>query len=213
MMPRIVTVTVNPSVDISEKECAALIEVVRATPTDCVVISGSLPEGVPANLCRRLVREAKAHGAKVALDTSDAALEAGLDEGVFLAKPNLKELRRLSGGTLDDETSRKDAAENLVAEGRAEAVALTLGADGDILVARDGGRSFAPPAIEPLSSVGAGDSFLAGIVLKLSQGADPMTAMTFGLAAGSAALLTPGTALCRRGDVERLYEQMRRSAG
>ncbi len=50
---------VLPGPQLSEKECAALIEVVRATPADCVVISGSLPEGAPADFCRRLVREAK----------------------------------------------------------------------------------------------------------------------------------------------------------
>jgi 6-phosphofructokinase 2 len=66
--------------------------------------------------------------------------------------------------------------------------------------------------VTPRSAVGAGDSFLAALTLGLAQGRDPEDAFALAVAAGTAAVLTPGTELCRRTDVERIYEDVRRAA-
>jgi len=99
-----------------------------------VVASGSVPPGVPNDFFARVVRHAKALGAKTVIDTSGAALDAALDEGVTLIKPNLVELSELAGAPLERDAERIAAYRKLVADGRAQAVALTLGEQGALLV-------------------------------------------------------------------------------
>lgn len=109
------------------------------------------------------------------------------------------------GVPLDDERAWLDASRRLIKAERAEVVALTLGDRGALLVVRD--QAWRAPAlpIKPLSAVGAGDSFLGAMVWGLAQGRSIDDAFRYGVAAGSAALLSSGTGLCRRDDVERLY--------
>jgi 6-phosphofructokinase 2 len=125
------------------------------------VASGSLPAGVPDDFVARAAQAAKAQGAKVVVDTSGPALAAALAEGVFLVKPNLRELQELTGSALDGREQRLSAAGDLIERGAAEVLALTLGQHGGLLVTRR--QAFYAPAlpVEPVSAVGTGDSFLA----------------------------------------------------
>jgi 6-phosphofructokinase 2 len=170
-----------------------------------IVASGSLSPGAPSDFYAHAARIARKRGAKFLLDTSGPPLASALEEGVFLIKPNLRELRELMGVPLDDERAWLDASRRLIKAGRAEVVALTLGDRGALLVVRD--QAWRAPAlpIKPLSAVGAGDSFLGAMVWGLAQGRSIDDAFRYGVAAGSAALLSSGTGLCRRDDVERLY--------
>jgi 6-phosphofructokinase 2 len=170
-----------------------------------VVASGSLSPGAPSDFYGHSARIARKRGAKFLLDTSGAPLATALEEGVFLIKPNLRELRELTGVPLDEERAWVRACRRLTEAGRAEVVALTLGDRGALLVVRD--QAWRAPAlpIKPLSAVGAGDSFLGAMVWGLAQGRSIDEAFRYGVAAGSAALLSSGTGLCRRDDVERLY--------
>lgn len=186
-----------------------LHEVERMHPhPELLVMSGSLPPEVPGDFYARVARTAKAWGARLVLDASGPALSAGLAEGVFLTKPSLRELRELTGEALDSEQSQVAACRGLVASGRAEIVALTLGDEGALLVARD--RALRAPALEvkAVSTVGAGDSFLGAVVWAITAGRGLEEAFRYGLAAGSAALLTPGTELCRLADIEALRGQV-----
>jgi 6-phosphofructokinase 2 len=171
---------------------------------DYVVLSGSLAPGLEAGFFARAARAAKSAGCKVALDTSGPALLAALQERVDLVKPNLDELAEFAGHALDTEEARLRACSGLVASGMARLVALTLGADGALLVARERAWRARSPRIEPVGQVGAGDSFLAGLLVKLGQGEAQDSALRYATAAGAAALLAPGTELCRLADVERL---------
>lgn len=173
-----------------------------------LVMSGSLPPGAPEDFYARAARIAGRHGGMAVLDTSGPALAAALKEGLFLIKPSLRELRDLTGQDLEDETSWHAACAGLVASGKAEAIALTLGDKGALLVSRDGALRASALPIEAASAVGAGDSFLGAMVWALASGRNLEDAFRYGVAAGSAALLTPGTQLCRRDDVIRLYEQV-----
>lgn len=170
-----------------------------------IVASGSLSPAVPSDFYARAARIAKEHGAKVILDTSGSPLARALEEGVFLIKPNLRELSELVGVPLDDEYARVDACRRLTEAGRAEIVALTLGDRGALLVTRDHRWRAHALSIKSLSAVGAGDSFVGAMVWGLAKGMSIEDAFRYGVAAGSAALLSPGTGLCRREDVERLY--------
>jgi 6-phosphofructokinase 2 len=151
-----------------------------------------------------VARQAKKLGAKMVLDTSGASLAPALDEGVTLIKPNQNELSDFVGAQLESEQDYIAACRELIAASRTEAVALTLGADGALLItARRVWRS-APMKIEVVSAVGAGDSFLGGMVAALAAGKPIDEAFRVGVAAGSAAVMSPGTELCRPEEIERL---------
>jgi 6-phosphofructokinase 2 len=173
-------------------------------PPGYIVASGSLPPGAPEDFYARLARIAKDCGARMALDASGEALAAALDEGVYLVKPNLRELRELTGQTLETEQAWASAAGDVVASGGAQVVALSLGHRGALLAA-NGVRLRAPALpVKIASTVGAGDSFLAAMVWRLASGASLEDAFRYAVAGGTAALLAPGTSLAHKDDVERL---------
>lgn len=161
-----------------------------------IVASGSLPPGAPVDFHMRLATAARAAGSRMVLDVAGPALAEALRHGVYLVKPNLRELEELTGRPLDSDADRLAAARALVTKGGAEVVALTLGDQGAMLVTAD--RAWRAPAlpVTPVSSVGAGDSFLGGLVHALAAGQDLDAAFRLGMACGSAALLSEGTGLC-----------------
>jgi 6-phosphofructokinase 2 len=173
-----------------------------------VVASGSVPPGVPEDFFARVARCAKQLGAKCVIDTSGPALHAALKEGVTLIKPNLAELSDLLRAPLESDLARLAACRKLTMDGSAEAVALTLGDQGALLVTADKALRAQPVAIEAVSTVGAGDSFLGGLVAALASGESLQRAFRVAVAAGSAAVLSPGTELCRDEDVQRLLPQV-----
>ncbi len=171
-----------------------------------VVASGSLPRGVPDDFYARVARVAKQRGAKMILDTSGPALAAALAEGVYLIKPNLREMHDLTGREPSDALEWEDAAKNLVRNENVAMISLTMGHLGAALVTRDRTLRAPPLAITPVSAVGAGDSFLGALIHGLASEIDLEAAFRLAVAAGAAALLNPGTELCRADDVRRLAE-------
>jgi 6-phosphofructokinase 2 len=127
---------------------------------------------------------------------------------VYLVKPNLTELGALAEQELKDEAQQEQAVVNLVQGGQCEAVVLSLGAAGALFVASAGCERMRAPTVPIQSKVGAGDSMVAGMVLSLARGMELREAVRFGIAAGAAAVMTPGTELCRRADAEQLYTRM-----
>ncbi|MBP0632862.1 1-phosphofructokinase family hexose kinase [Cupriavidus sp. AcVe19-1a] len=179
-----------------------------AEPPRYLVMSGSLPPGVPVDFYARLARLARARGTQIVVDTSGPALVCALNEGVSLVKPSLAELRELTGLPLHGEEEWRNAALEVVREGRAQMVALTLGEQGALLVTAD--QTLRAPALPtPVSSsIGAGDSFLAAMVWALNRHTSKREAFHYGLAAASATLLSAGTGLCQRADVDRKYREI-----
>jgi 6-phosphofructokinase 2 len=196
--------------EIADAEWRAAVEATTSAAKSggYVVASGSLAPGVPDDFYARVTRAAHEHGARVVVDASGEALAAALDEGVYLIKPSGRELGELVGSTLTTIEERIAAAEELVARGRVEVVALTLGGDGAALATADGTVFLTPPAITVHSTVGAGDSFLAGMVLRLAEGRELVEAFRAGVACGAATAMTTATELCHRVDVERLEAQL-----
>ncbi|MBL6853803.1 MAG: bifunctional hydroxymethylpyrimidine kinase/phosphomethylpyrimidine kinase, partial [Alphaproteobacteria bacterium] len=121
-----------------------------------------------------------------------------------LIKPSRRELEQLTGTALPDRTALSQAARRLVEQRNTEMVAVTLGEDGALLVGRGFSLEATAPTIDPISTIGAGDSFLALLVLSLSEGRSPTAALRRATAAGSAALLSSGTALCHPAQVDEL---------
>jgi 6-phosphofructokinase 2 len=157
-----------------------------------VVASGSVPPGVPEDFFAQIARAGKARGARIVIDTSGPALRAALDEGVTLVKPNQNELSELVGQPLSSEAERIAACRKLVTDGQTEMVALTLGEHGALLVTRDRALRAEPMKIDVVSAVGAGDSFLGGLVAALARNAPLDEAFRMAVAAGSSAVMNPG---------------------
>jgi 6-phosphofructokinase 2 len=173
-----------------------------------IVASGSLPPGVPEDFFGRVASVAKASGAKVVVDTSGPPLKAALLDGVYLIKPNLREFRELTGARSSDDQALIEAGRSLIAQGFLKLIALTLGSEGALLISEHRALRANGLPIRPASVVGAGDSFLAAMVFCLAKQDSLEIALKYGVAAGSAALLNPGTELCRSEDVQRLVEQV-----
>ncbi|HET9628102.1 MAG TPA: 1-phosphofructokinase family hexose kinase [Novosphingobium sp.] len=178
---------------------------------DCawLVVSGSLPPGLPEDSYACIVEIARNRGIAVVLDTSGSALAKTLERGgLRLVKPSLGELEQLAGKRLDGQDHIIAAARAIVEAGQAEIVAVSMGHRGAALV--DIGQALVLPAIpvEARSAVGAGDSFVAAMTFGLAQGWETEQAFRLGMAAGSAAVLTPGTDLCHREDVARLAQMI-----
>lgn len=172
------------------------------------VASGSLPPGVPADFYARLARRLAARGVRLVLDTSGAPLGAALEAGVYLIKPSLRELGEATGAALDTMVQRHAACRALVRSGRAQVVALSLGAEGALVVTAD--EAWHAPAlrVHVVTTIGAGDSFVGGLVHALAGGDDVQEAFRYAMAASAAALLSSGTALCRPEDVARLLPEV-----
>ncbi|MDQ8727944.1 1-phosphofructokinase family hexose kinase [Bradyrhizobium sp. LHD-71] len=198
---------VLPGAQLSENEWSTTVAAVadiRPAPS-MVVVSGSLPSGISDEKFARAIRTIKASGAKIMLDTSQGPLRAAVEEGVHLIKPNLKEFQDLAGISGAQEPQLVDAARALIAKKRVAIIALSLGADGALLVSVDRALRARPLPVEPVSVVGAGDSFLGALVWQLSRSADLEEALRCATAAGAAAVLRAGTSLSRVEDVRRLH--------
>lgn len=196
-------VTSGPTVSPSEwQDC--LDNVVEAQ-CDYLVVSGSLPQGVPDDFYARVAAAASERGICVVLDSSGPGLAHGLaGGGIFLVKPSIGELRALTGEDLASEEPIAEAAQTIVRRGEAEHVAVTMGRDGALLANASGVLRLPAVPVEASSTVGAGDSFLAAMVHALASGREAADAFRFGLAAGAAAALSPGTDLASPEDIRRL---------
>jgi 6-phosphofructokinase 2 len=182
----------------------ALVSAEAGNP-DWLIASGSLPRGVPEDFYAMVARTASAKGQRVALDTSGPALRAALGTGLALIKPSLGEFETLVGRKLRRTGEPEEAALELVRSGAAERVAVTLGRDGALLATPEGVWRQPPLDVPVRGAVGAGDSFLAAMVVALARGDSPAEALAWGSAAGAAAVMSTGTAHPSRGQIEALF--------
>ncbi|NWB90794.1 1-phosphofructokinase [Pseudomonas agarici] len=136
---------------------------------DAVVVAGSLPRGVSAQWLQALLLRLKQRGLKVALDTSGAALRAGLTAAPWLVKPNIEELSEALGSPVTSLVAQSEAAARLHAQG-IEHVVVSLGAEGVNWFSAAPALHGLPPTVSVASTVGAGDSLLAGMLHGLLSG-------------------------------------------
>lgn len=201
---------VMPGPELTDKEqnrCLEALKELDGSP-DYAVLSGSLPPGVGPDFYRKVVRTLKPHGTKLIVDTKSDVLQETVQEGVFLIKPNMRELSGLAGKELDHEKQQEQAARDLVDRGMSEVVVVSLGAAGVLLVSCEATERIRAPSVPIKSRVGAGDSMVGGITFGLARGLPLRDAIRYGIAAGSATVMTPGTQLCRREDVEELFDEI-----
>ena len=185
------------------KKCLLAVE--EMSDVEFIIASGSLPPGVPDTIYALLAKIAKSKNAKFIVDTSGEALKHAAAEGVYMLKPNLGELSSLAGKKEIQPSEVKTIAREIIAKGNCEVIVVSMGADGAMLVTAEIAGIFKPPAVERKSTVGAGDSMVAGIVFYLAQGKDLTQSVQYGVACGTAATLNAGTELCKKEDADRLY--------
>ena len=199
-----------PGPHISRDELGKLIDkVTRIKPKpDFLVFAGSVPPGVPTDIYQQLIERAKKSGIKTVLDSDNKWLKEGIKAKPNVIKPNVHEAEELLETHLKDQAAIVEAVKTLVNRS-IDVAAISRGKNG--LIVANGGKilKITPPQVEVRSTIGAGDSTIAGLVLKLSQGHGIEEASRWAAAAGTAAALTPGTELCRREDVERILPQVK----
>ena len=190
-----------------EKDILSSLSMVNHLP-DFVVISGSLPSETDANFIRKLINMYKSKGSKIIIDTSGEALKTAVEEGVFLLKPNIGELAFLVGKEKLEETDVDQAAQLIISQGKAEVVVVSLGSQGAVLFSASEKIRIEAPPVEVKSTVGAGDSMVAGMVSVLVKGGDYKKVLSMGIACGSATTMTEGTGLFTRENAKHLFDQI-----
>ena len=197
-----------PGKSIEEQVIKNLIDDILSYSPAYVVASGSLPPGLPDYFYGLIVKTANAVGAKCIVDTSGPALQALQGKKAFLIKPNISELCKMLSVETLQKNEVPDAAQQAVRDGFAELIAVSMGPDGAWLVTAEKKYFASAPIVKKKSTVGAGDSMVAGITYMLQQQQPLQQVINFGVACGSAATMNEGTQLFTIEDVQQLYEQI-----
>ena len=181
--------------------------VLQLQSVDYLVLSGSLPKGVTPNVYGQLILAGIKKEAFIVLDTDGKALKESINYGPTLIKPNRHELSRLAGKDLSSEKDILNACEKVHGLG-IEYILVSRGKEGLILSTRENKiKAFAPP-VEVDSTVGAGDSVVAGFVKAHSQGEELTECVRLACAAGTATAKTPGTELCHAHEVKKVLKMI-----
>lgn len=175
-----------------------------------LVLSGSQPEGVPDGFPAHLATLAKSRKCRLIVDTSGPALSRLLSHpaAVEVLRLDRAESEKLAGRRLTSIANMASFAAALVAQGVAQMVVLAIGSKGSVLASAAGCWHAVTPKVPVVSKVGAGDSFVGAFSLALSRGQPPSEALSHGVAAASAAVMSDATALCRKADFRQLYGQV-----
>ncbi|WP_372918444.1 1-phosphofructokinase family hexose kinase [Salegentibacter sp.] len=197
-----------PGAKVGKKGLEDCLEVIKNLPDDVkyLVASGSLPPDAPDDFYGTIAEIAKSKNIKCVIDTSGKALVKAAEMGVCIMKPNLGELSTLAEKEEISGLEQEEVAKKIINEGRADILVVSLGARGAMVVTKDTIEYVVPPTVKQDSTVGAGDSMVAGMILSLSRGDALLDAVKWGVAAGTAATITPGTELCRKKDVEKIFK-------
>ncbi|XWN32773.1 MAG: 1-phosphofructokinase family hexose kinase [Devosia sp.] len=195
---------VLPGPTLSATEEAAVIAALVGlhSPPRIIVVSGSFPPGISPTFLRTIGEHAERVGAAMIVDGPREVLTQC--HGASLIKPNLRELETIAGTSLPTWDDQIAFARTLRAQGVSANVLVSLGEDGALLITEEEAVHFTVPPVELVSAVGAGDAMVGALVAALDRGEDLAAAALEGAAAGSAALLTPGTELCHVADAQAL---------
>lgn len=194
---------------VTPAEIGLFFQRIRSLGSDAefVIVSGSTPPGVNHNIYAQIVTTLKGKGIKVAVDADGELLRQACAARPTIIKPNIHEFQRLTAVSSTQIEDLLPAARKIVQSG-VEIVLISMGAQGMLAVTAQETYQAIPPEVKVVSPVGAGDAALAGFVLALTQGMEIREALIQGVAAGTAAVMTPGTALCRKADVEKIKKKI-----
>lgn len=177
------------------------------TESDVITISGSVPKGVNIDIYSRLVAMVKQKGKKVILDTSGDLLKEGIKVCPTMIKPNREEVKALLNISMDDRDELVAGARKLQSMG-IEFVVVSLGTDGALLVTKDCIYHGKPPRIQPVNTVGSGDSMVAAFAVGLAREYNVEEMLRYAIAVSAANTLTMTTGSFKEEDMKALYNQV-----
>jgi 6-phosphofructokinase 2 len=196
-----------PGPPISLQEWESCLEQIAAIDSDFVVLSGSLPSDAPPDLITKVAKMVRQKEKQLFVDGPGKLLKQVAQEGVVMMKPNLKELSEL----LQEEVTATSAglkAQQFLQNAACSFMVVSLGALGALLVTKDRVVPVLAPEVQVRSTVGAGDSMMAGIIFQLVNGSTVEEAARYGVAAGTATTTHAGTSLCHKQDIDAVLGRM-----
>ena len=199
----------EPGFAVTEEDCERLIEKFCAILPDCrvVTISGSAPAGAGPMLYRRMIRCAVEMGKPVILDTSGRLLEECLLERPTMIKPNIDEIRALTGRPMNSREALIRAAADLHDDG-IEIVVISLGAEGSLVSCGEGVYDVKVPQIDAVNTVGCGDSMIAGFAVGISRGLSMVETIRLASAISAANAMRLETGFFVKEDMESLLPRI-----
>lgn len=200
----------EPGFTVTESEFQGFVEEFKelVKKADVVAMSGSVPKGLDGTAYQKLVKVVKDAGKKVILDTSGKLLEMGIEACPTMIKPNIDEIRMLTGKDCNEIDEIIEAAKEIHARG-VEVVAVSLGADGSLAVSDEGVFRAIVPRIDAVNTVGCGDSMIAGFALGFAEGLGIEETLRKASAISAAAALREETGYFVMEDMQRLYPQIK----
>lgn len=176
-------------------------------PDSMVILTGSIPPGVPSDIYYTMIQMAKAHGIRTLLDASGEPLLRGADAVPFAMKPNQDEIGQLLNRSIETLEEALEGAKELVQRG-VEYCCVSLGAEGAVLVTKE--HAYQAPAlkVEVRGIQGAGDSLVAGMTIALMQGRAQKEALQYAVAAAGGSVMRDGTLMCTKEDFEGLLDKV-----
>ena len=201
---------VMPGAALHDDEWQQLLAKIAQLPAGTLlVLSGSLPPNMTTSAVTELLQCARQQGLRTIVDSFGEALKAAVAfGGLELLKPNQSELAELTGQSLEQPDQVVNAARSLISQGAAKRIVVSLGPQGALAVDAEQCIQVVPPPVIKRSTVGAGDSMVGAMVLKLAEDAPLADMVRFGVAAGTAATMNQGTKLCSKEDTEKLYQYL-----
>lgn len=199
----------EPGFTVSEEDFEGFLQKFQSllVHADVVAMSGSVPKGLDGRAYQHMVAMVKSAGKKVILDTSGTLLEMGIQAKPTMVKPNIDEIRMLTG-------SRCDTRDELILAGRqiyesgVELVVISLGAEGSLMICADGVYQAVVPRIDAVNTVGCGDAMIAGFAIGMEKRMSVQDSLKLASAISAAAALREETGFFVKEDMERIYEQI-----
>ncbi len=203
-----------PGPEVKKKEWQQVLDVLEQLleKNDFLVASGKLPLGIPSDFYVEVSKIIDKKGAKFVLDTSGEALLPSMKANIFLMKPNLGELSSILYVASVSATELEKLALRFLEENHCKVLVVSMGAKGAFLATKDEMEHIPAPTVLQKSTIGAGDSMVAGIVYSLTQGKSLSEAVKYGVACGTAATLHPGTQLCKKEDADKLHDWIKNNS-
>lgn len=197
-----------PGQELAQDEWEKCLQLLEENAPEFIVVSGSLPPGVPTGIFEMIGRIADKKKSKLIIDTSGDALKSALSAQAYMVKPNLGELSKLAGVEELGFNDISNVARRLIKETGCSIFLVSMGSSGAMLITKDESYMVTAPPVKRQSTVGAGDSMVAGVVVSFSRGKSLKEAIQYGVACGTAATINPGTELCKPDDVKRIYAEV-----
>jgi 6-phosphofructokinase 2 len=199
-----------PSQELQNTEFEAIHTLInkQVNENDILVLSGSLPERTPLDYYANLIKYVSAKNIKIVIDTSGPDHKEALKEKVFLLKPNQRELAQLAGKAFLSTTEQETVALKIIQSEKAEYVAVSLGARGAFMASKDGIVYQSTPSVSVKSTIGAGDSMVAGLIYAIKNNFSVKDILKWGVACGVATTMSEGTNLATKENVNKVLSMI-----